>query len=152
MTPKFNIDKNFDSSSKEIGVKIFGADGNVVSDPVAVRRELVEGLLTSMQSSLHSNLSGDSFKSNVDLIGNELHKIDSYVDSLKIAVGEILVNHPIQDDADTFLKDIVDLCDVMVEGTNRVNEYLETVKGFSSNIDSIRSELYSKMKALYGEF
>lgn len=127
-------DKNFD--------KVSGTDD---------RKELLEQLMFSLQSSVGETLSDVSFGSVVDNVSNALYAMSAYGESLKTAADEIQNTYPIDDDISSELTDISDIAGALMEGVNRATEYLNVVRKFVNDVSSIQSELYLKLQNLHSE-
>jgi hypothetical protein len=140
------------TSQKDFDPTIYGPKGEVLSDTIAKRKELIGDLLSTMQNTLHGNLSGLMYSSKIDEIGTYLYSLEAYANSLNNAVNTIMVEHPVNDYGTSLLKEVSDLCEALLEGSRRVKEYISAVNSFSGDIERIRDELYTKMKTLYLEF
>jgi len=141
--------KNFDSTSG----KILNASGEVISDTHAVRNDLVENLVTLLQNTIESKISGITFNSKIDLIENYLFDLKTYADSLKEASNTIAQDYPSvkYPDSNDSLAEISDICDVITEGINRVNEYTSAIKTFGNDLNNIKTALYTHIQTLHTE-
>ena len=139
--------KEFDSTHSAV---VLNAAGQVVREPGKVRKELVEELLILLQNTLDDKLGGMNFMSKVDLVENHVHGTVAYAESLKEAATTIMHNYP-SEDKDAALQEIVELCDVVEEGANRVRPYLDVIKNFSTDLDSIKMELHTQIQTLFQE-
>jgi len=136
----------FDSS---VG-KIYDSQGNVASDYKSKRKELVSDLVTLLQSTVETKMSGVTFSGNVDLVGNYLYELKSYIDGLKEACNSILQNYP-NNENDSSLIDLVSLCDVALEGSDRAESYLNELKMFSTDMQTIKGHIYNQLMVLHAE-
>lgn len=139
-------DRTYDST----GTPILGPQGQEVSNPSEQRHQLLEDLMVMLQSTAWDQLSGHPFMVNVDRVGNHLHELVTYAASLKDACDSVRESYPVPDTDATedVLDTINDLCDVLIEGVNRVNGYLGAVRTFGNDLDSIRDEIYNQAVVL----
>lgn len=137
--------KSFDSVSG----KVFGANGKVVSDVSAKRKDLIEDLYNNLQSTIGTKLSGVTFSSKLDMLENVLYDLEIYADSLYEASYSIVTNYPSEDDA--ALTDINHICSVLKDGVSTVKQYLDAIRSFSNDLENIKSEIYIQTQNLYQE-
>ena len=120
------------------------------SDDKSARKELVDQLMFSLQSSLGDTLSPDTFIGIVDNVSNALFTMSTYATSLKNAADEIQANFPEEGSSDD-LSEVSDIAGALVEGAARTTQYIDVVRKFGSDLDAIQSELYSKLQNLHSE-
>lgn len=138
-------DKNFDSSAK-----VLDPQGHVVREPGKVRKELVEDFLLLLQSTLNDKVSGIGYGNTVDMVENKLSEIRAYAQSLKEAVLTIETNFP-SNEKDIPLSEMADLCDILSEGTDNVEQYLSMAKAFAEDLDRIKAEFNNQITVLFQE-
>lgn len=121
------------------------------SDP-KVRAELVEMLYNSLTNNV-SKVSAQEYFAKIDLTGNFLHDIEGFANGLKEAVSAILDNHPndSENSCDSDLMRILDLCDALVTGANISSQYLESLKDFGNDLNTIKSELHNCLVNIHRE-
>lgn len=126
--------------------KTFGA-----SDP-KVRQDLMEMFYNSLANNVNK-VSSNEFLSKVDLCGNFLHEINSFAGSLYDAAEAILSNHPNENEnsADDELTKILDLCEALKNGVEITNQYLDSMKDFGNDLDTIKSELNTSLVNIHRE-
>jgi hypothetical protein len=125
--------------------------GGTVSDP-KVRKELLEMFYNTLTSNV-AKVSSHEFLAKVDLCGNFLHDIEGFANSLSGAVEAILSNHPNdgENSCDSELQTIMDLCTALNNGVEITNQYIESMKAFGNDLDTIKSELNNSLVGIHGE-
>ena len=160
--------KGFDSVSGKkhdpTATQVLGADGGVLSDMGQQRKDAIDELYTKMQETLMGTLSGTGFSGKLDALTTYLFEIKAYAESLRSAADRIVADYPLSevhdeneeesvtemDTADS-LREISDLCDVLEEGIQRVESYINAVRTFSGDLSKIQQALYDKSVALFQE-
>jgi hypothetical protein len=113
------------------------------------RKELVDDLLKLLQSTVEDKVHGIRFLTQVDLVGNYLHQLKEYAQSLRSASATLRENYPTSNDQP--LEALEALADIMLEGADRTAQYLEAVRPFSDDLNNIRANIYTQIQTLYAE-
>lgn len=130
--------------------KIYDGKGKVVADPEKERKALIEELTIRLQGTADSNLSGIKLASSIDVVGNQLFEMITYAQSLHNAVSTIEKNYPNEDSQDLF-DEMKTVCEAVVEGASRTQEYIDGAKNFAKDLDGIRSSMWDKIQKLHWE-
>lgn len=139
--------KSFDSTQS---AKVLDAAGKVIREPGKARKEVVEELLTLLQNTVDDKLGGMGFVAKVDLLENHVYGIVAYAASLKEAAESIINSYP-SEEQDVPLRELIELCDIVSEGANRANPYIDAIKNFSNDLDKIKTEMYTQIQTLFQE-
>ena len=148
MQPKIS-DSSAGKTHDNVTGGVLDSTGAVASNPAEKRKEALEGILVQMQNSLGDILSGATFTGRLDLAGNRLFEISSYANDLKNAMQTLVTDLPTDHDED--IHEIIDICDAILVGVDRTGQYLEAAKQFSSDLNNIQSEMYTKLQSLHTE-
>jgi hypothetical protein len=141
--------KNFDPTSGATDLaKVLGPKGEVVSEVGKKRIELLDTMMTEIQTSIQAKLSGINLSGKVDNVENSLFEMQAYGDSLKSAIAIILQDYPTGDSSDELLGEMKDLCEVLSEGVSRATYYLEEIKRFADDVKGIQNQIYSRMASI----
>lgn len=143
--PDSSAVKNFDSS---VG-KVFAPDGTLVADGHAKRIELLEGLISLIQQSITQHLSGSVYAGKLDVFTNSLFENKTYCTSLKEACQTIRDNYPSA--GDDQLEELETLCDVVLEGLTRVEEYVQAIRPFASDLTRIQGLILTQAQHINAE-
>jgi hypothetical protein len=121
------------------------------SDP-KVRAELIQMLYNSLTNNVNK-VSSQEFLSKVEMCGNVLHDLEGFANSLNEAVVAILDNHPNEGEnsCDSDLTNIQDLCAALRNGAEITNQYIEGMKTFGNDLDTIKGELNNSLVGIHGE-
>jgi len=117
------------------------------SNPENPRKELVENLLLLLQNSSSQQFSGDGFTGSVDVLSNKLHGLSQYCRSLKDACTVIAGVDPEPND----LSQVIEICEAAVEGAGRVQQYLDEIRVFGTDLDNMRRVLNDNIIELHNE-
>jgi len=140
--PKFDPTKSHDPI---IGHTSKGAGKQAAKE----RKDMVEDLAILLQNTLEDRVSGMQFLSKVDLVGNYLHTLRTYAESLKTAAQGIQDAHP--EGQNEPLEALVSLSDVLLEGARMSEQYLDAVKQFATDLNNIRTEINTQVSNLHWE-
>lgn len=141
--------KSHDSVS---GKAVLDSAGNPIRDLDEVRKNSLSDLVGLMQSSVNEHISGMAFSGKFDMAYEPVHSISAYAESLKTAVESILDAHPGVGDADGSdddLRYVIEVCNAVITGTERVKEYLDAARLFSNDLDKINVEFQTQIQRLY---
>ena len=144
-TVKSLIDAAHDPINGRIKVKTAKAQAEQLKD----RKDLVYDLVALLTNTLHNQVSGITYGSKLDLVGNYLHELRTYALSLKDAASAIQEGYPSADDDP--LVALSDLADVIIEGAQRSEQYLEASRKFASDLNNIRTEITNQLTHLHAE-
>ena len=138
--------KNFDPINRD---EVVIGSGGKSQDAPKIRKELVENILTLLQNTVDDKIGGVNFITKVDLVENHLYDLVTYANSLKESLSAIMDNYPSEDDE--ALVELIDICDILNEGVETVQNYLNAIKKFGDDLNGIKSEMYTQMTKLFQE-
>ena len=129
---------------------LFDSQGRVSSDFKAKRKELVSELVDLLQGTVEAKMSGSEFLGKIDLTGNYLFELSSYVKGLREACTSITENYP-NEENDQALEDLKSLCDITLEGVASAEQYLTALKNFADDMQKIKGQVYTQLQILHTE-
>jgi len=131
--------------------KVVSVLDKTFADPKA-RKELLEMLYNSLTSTV-GKVSSSEYFAKVDLMGNFLYEMVGFSDSLKNAVVAILENHSNEDEnsCDGDLNKLVELCDAIKYGSDISRQYLDSMKAFGDDLETIKKEINYSLVNIHGE-
>lgn len=138
--------KVYDSS---VG-KIYAPNGSLAADGRAKRIELLEGLISLIQQSITQHLSGGVYSSKLDVFTNSLFENKTYCMSLKEACKTIREGYP-SAAGDDALEEIETLCDAVLEGLSRIEEYISAIRPFADDLNKIQGMILTQAQHINAE-
>jgi len=146
-TVKTLIEAAHDPVNGQVKAKTAKAQAAQLKD----RKGLIYDLVALLTNTLPNAVSGITYQSKLDLVGNYLHELRTYAQSLKDAAATIREGYPAAAEEDEPLKALEDLSDILIEGAGRSEQYLAASRQFAPDLNNIRTEIHNQLTHLHAE-